>query len=59
MICFVNKGVDRIFLDRDFHQNESNMRFSGCRTVINGVAYIGATPFITVPQPEYLIFDSF
>ena len=47
------------FLERDFHQNESNMRFSGCKTVINGVAYIGATPFITIPRLENLIFDSF
>ena len=47
------------FLERDFHQNDSNMKFSGCRIVINGVAYIGATPFITVPRSENLACDSF
>jgi hypothetical protein len=47
------------FLERDFHQNESNMRFSGRGIVINGVAPIYATPFIRVLQLENLIFDSF
>lgn len=27
-------------LGRDFHQNGSNVRFSGGRTVINGVTYL-------------------
>ena len=42
--------LDKVF----FYQNELNMRFSGRGIVINGVAPMYATPFITVLQPENL-----
>ena len=44
-----------MFQDNDFHQNQLDMRFSGCGIMIQGVALINATLSITIVQPEKLI----